>query len=309
MAVVLAFRIAVALAPGGVRVVKWAEGPGVEEGVRLAKELQQRLADPAESDADLGAAVSAASGRMASVATYSTTFELRKLQVLFGRASGAALPEDDAVITYHFLRLAAGAPSDAWVAADFVAIETAFDNFWSAIKIDFANSLTLRQMRWYATGPQIDVALGGPGRTGPPRRVVDRNVAGGAMGSAMTSPQLAISVTEKTSDARAWGRFYLPGPFQPGGLMTAVGRLLTAGQTGIANAADTFYEAALANGTPVVVYSAAKPARATAAGGSLPAAVARALTVDNLQVDDIVDVIRSRRWNSPLLRLQRQVGA
>ena len=309
MAVVLVFRALIALSPSAYRVVKIEQSASGQPGAdSIPRALWDRLRSD-ESDESLTLAVSGAVGKLASVATYSETFELRKLQVLFGRTSGAATPEDDAVITYHFLKLVGGTPSSEWVEGDFTALESAYDTAWNAVKPRFLPSLTLRQYRWYATGPQIDAALGGPGRTGPPRRVVDRNLPGTSGATVGSIPQAAISVTEKTSDPKSWGRFFLPGPFAPAFLMNTAGRLLSAEQTTIGNAFDAFYEAALTNGTPVVVYSAAKAARATAGGGSLPAALARALTVDELQVDDIVDVIRSRRWNAPLLRLQRQVGA
>ncbi|HVJ22527.1 MAG TPA: hypothetical protein VM756_01175, partial [Burkholderiales bacterium] len=66
---------------------------------------------------------------------------------------------------------------------------------------------------------------------------------------------------------------------------------------------------ALTAGVPIVVYSPAKPERPKKPSGTLPATVARALTVDTIQVDDIPDVIRSRRFNKTLLRVQRGVGA
>lgn len=305
MAVVLAFRIMIALAPTGVKVVEWSAGPGV---AHLPQWLQRRLHDPAIPDATLSSEVSAAIGRLASVTTWDTTFELRKLHIVMGRTSGAASPEDDAIITMHFVKLAAGVPTAEWLTADFTTIESAFDTFWATFKLSQRNTLTFKQFRWYATGPQIDEALGAPGRTGPPRRVVDRSVpgTGASGGSNDTVPQVAVTLTERTSDKKAWGRIYLPAPQT--GHFGAAGRILTAWLTTVGNAADTFYEACAAAGTPIVVYSAAKPERPTAGGGTLPARPARALTVDQIQLDDLADVLRSRRWDTALLRLQRDIA-
>jgi hypothetical protein len=131
MAVVVVFRIALVLAPAGVRVVKWAEGPGVDTTARLSKGLLDRLADPSESDATLTDAVAAETGRVSDVATYTGSFECRKLQVSWSFSPTGAPAEDKRICTFHFLRLASGSPSDAWVAGDFTTIEAALDAFWS----------------------------------------------------------------------------------------------------------------------------------------------------------------------------------
>ncbi len=309
MAIVPALRVMIYLTPSAIRVAKWAEGPGVETAVVLPKKLWDRMYDPAESDEDLTAALSDATGRVSEVATYSDTFELRKVQALIGRTSGAATPEDDAVVTFHFLKLVAGSPSDTWLETDFTGMETALDTFFNVVNDYWHTTYTLRQYRWYAAGPQLDETLGGPGRTGPPRRVTDRAIAGAVSASGAQPPQIAASITEKTSDKTAWGRIYMPFSATGSAAVTSNGRLNSAVQTALGNAADALFEAARTAATPVVVYSSAKPVRETASGGSLPARGARALTVDELQIDDILDVIRSRRWNTPLLRLQRAVSA
>lgn len=308
MAIVLAFRLAIITAPLTYRVVNSGQPSLFAQSVWASRSLLARLSDPGESDEDLSAAVSDATGTVATVATYTGTFELRKLQVLFGRTSGGSLPEDDAIITFHFLRLAGGSPSDAWVSGDFTAVETAFGTMWGVLKQYTLPATALRQLRWYRTGPQVDTELGGPGRTGPPVRVFDSAVAGTGTASGIGAPQVAYTITEKTADKTAWGRFYVPGPFNHAAMSGTYGRIASSVQTVIGNAADAFYEACLANGTPVVVYSSAKAERPKASGGTLPAKGARALSVDELQVDDLYDVIRSRRYSTPLLRLLRTVG-
>jgi hypothetical protein len=301
MAVVVVFRIAIVLAPAGVRIVKWAEGPGVDTAVRLSKGLLDRLADPSESDATLTDAVSDESGRLSSVATYTGSFECRKLQVSWSFSPTGAPAEDKRICTFHFLRLASGSPSDAWAAGDFTLVENALDTFWTTIASQYLSTTVLNQYRWYKAGPSI----------APPQepvRVVDKAIAGsGATGGKQLPPQVARSITEQTSSRKAWGRFYLPAPnhFQ---VVEASGRWDTTNSTNVINAADTFYEACKAGNVPIVVYSAAKPSRPTAGGGTLPAIDARALTVDNLQHDDVPDVIRSRRHSAAALKLQRVIA-
>jgi hypothetical protein len=154
-------------------------------------------------------------------------------------------------------------------------------------------------MRWYKFGPEIVPPQ-------EPVRVIEWDVDGTASGSALP-PQVAVSVTEMTSSRRAWGRFYLP--FNALANTDAQGRIATASLTLIADKLDAMYETCLAAGLIPVVYSPAKPERETAGGGTLPAIEARALTVDKLQVDDVFDVIRSRRWKAPLLKVQRAIGS
>jgi hypothetical protein len=117
---------------------------------------------------------------------------------------------------------------------------------------------------------------------------------------------VALSVTEKTSDPKSWGRFYLPA--MASSAENANGRVDATLQGAVADGVDAFYEACIAASVHPVVYSTAKPARETAGGSELPARGARALPVKEIQVDDLWDVIRSRRYNEPLLRLQRAIA-
>jgi hypothetical protein len=258
-----------------------------------------RLSDPGETDAALTALVEERTGSMASVSTYTGDFELRKLQVKWGRSSGAAGGTDDAVTTHHFLRLAAGAPSDAWVAADFLAAESAFGTFWGAVKSHWMPQTVLKQYRWYKVGPSVGTGV-------PPVRIVDVTTPGTSV-ERPAPPQVAISITEKTADVKSWGRFYMPHPAIGSQEIESTARMPTLFQTQLANAADTMYQAFLTASIIGVVYSAAKASRVTKAGATLPAIAARALSVDQIQVDDVYDVIRSRRWNEPLLRIQRDI--
>jgi len=308
VAPVIAFRVAIALQPSVTRWVVSSAPVAVPAWLIRSEKLWERLSDPGESDSDLSLAVSDATGYPSDVATFTGAFTTRKLQILFGRTSGASLPEDDAVITFHLLKLVTGAPDDTWETADFTTAETAFDAFWNTIKPQQLSVTTLKQYRWYKAGPEVEDELGGPGRTGPPVRVVDRALPGTSGATIGSPPQVAVTITEKTADKKAWGRVYIPGPHYWAQIATASGRIASSYQTILGNAADTLYEAMRTANTPIVVYSSAKPERPAAAGGTLPAKAARALTVDELQIDDIPDVIRSRRYETPLLRLLRTVG-
>lgn len=309
MAIFWAFRIAVAIGVvvGRTRAYRQLE---VQPGkVFLLNQLYHRMmADPDVSDDELVLKISAATGSLVRVTTISGDFETRKLHVLWGRTSGGAVPEDDVMTTMHLVKLVGGVPQDTWLDSDFVSVETNWDSVWGVMKHYYSDVIRLKQYRWYKAGPQVEQALGGTGRTGEPVRVVDKNVPGESTGVSGLPPQVALSLTEKTSSARHWGRMYLPAPMAAESGFNTVGhagRWATPFTTAVIDAFHPFYSGQSAAGRPVVVYSAAKPVRPSAGGGTLPAAPARAFTVDELQIDDIPDVIRSRRFDAPLLRLQR----
>lgn len=307
MAVTLLFRAAIVLAPIGWRLVQQAQGPGL---ARWDEKWNRRLADPDEADETLSAELSAETGTMTVVTTFPGPFSLRKLHMVWGRSSGAAVPDDDALCTFHFLKVTGGNPADTWVDADFTTIEAAWDTCWNYLRPRWSDSMHLKQYRWYRAGPDQEALMGGQGRTGPPVRVVDRSVYGGDDGILQLPPQVALTVTERTTVPRSWGRFYMPAPQAASSAWNNVdpeGRWVLAFQQTVADAWEDAYAAAKAAGTPVVVYSRAKAERPSKGGGTLPAIGARALTVDELQVDDLADVIRSRRWGTTLRRERRTI--
>jgi len=79
--------------------------------------------------------------------------------------------------------------------------------------------------------------------------------------------------------------------------------------TAVADATDTLYEGCRGVSLPIVVYRKHLEAGREHSGATeLPDRPANAQTVDQIQVDDVFDVIRSRRWENPTLRIQRTVG-
>lgn len=300
MAVVLAFRIAIALTPTAYRLVKWEQASTGQPGpTALGRYLWDRLQGD-EDDETLTAAVSAETGMLSSVETVEGTFELRKLQVRWLRNSGAAAGTDDAVTTHHFLYAPGGTPSATWASAQFEAVEAAFATFWGTIDDYYKAGHGPHQHRWYKAGPGIVPPQA-------PVRVAEPDLVGtGGSGLDQQAPQVAVSVTEKTTDPKSWGRFYLPA--MASSAENANGRVDTALCTALADGVDAFYEACIAADVFPVVYSSAKAERETAGGTTLPARAARALPVKSIQVDDLWDVIRSRRYNEPLLRVQRDIA-
>lgn len=186
--------------------------------------------------------------------------------------------------TIDFLNMTGGVPDDTWVDADFATIETAIDAWWTGMKIFFPSWITLDELRWYRIGPSIVPP-------NPAVRVTDRNVA--ATGSATgLPPQVAVTVTEKTAVRKEWGRIYLPNLITTK-VQSGTGRIDPTTQQAILDLTTTLYDdAATADFLPVV-YSRTRR---------------KTYGIEKLQVDDIFDVQRPRRWDRPISRLVGTVG-
>lgn len=218
--------------------------------------------------------------------------KLYKLHLTFSRASSAAIAEDVAVCTFHLAKVTAEDYTSAWLPADFAAAEARFNTWWASVRGAVHTSCKLVDYRWYKSGPAFP-------KSGPPVRITLRNDAGVATAN-QVPPQVSVNVSEHTRLRKHWGRFYLPS-FTADNFDT-YGRV-TAGRVGaLSSSTTTLYNGLRGDGTPVMVYSPAKPVRPKKGGGTLPAAPARAFSVEALVVDDIPDVIRSRRFDRPITK-------
>lgn len=204
---------------------------------------------------------------------------VRRCQLVFSRAPGGST-EDVATTHLDFQNLTAGVPDDTWTAGDFAALEPLIDTWWGSIKPKVWSQCHLREYRWYRIGPGI-------APPNPPVRITTMDVAG--TGTAPLPPQVAVTVTFKTAVRREWGRIYLPAP-AASTVNTASGRIVTADAVVIADATDVLMGAAAAADFLPVVYGRTR---------------GKVYSVESIQVDDVFDVIRSRRWDRPLVRTVR----
>lgn len=265
----------------------------VPVGLRLILELSKALAHGDWLDVS---GIEDEDGNV--LAVYTGTYELREVDLIFKRVVSAGAPvQDNAMCTFHLLNLTSGAPDATWTAGDYTACETLFDTFWGAIKAQYSLGTAFLGYRWSADGPAFKPH-------GSELSPTLRNTARSVLGSTDTEflpPQVAVSVTEVTAAKytvddvegvgtqlrNRWGRFYLPAPI----VAAAVnGRLSSAAGTAIANAAQSLYNGLRAADFIPVMYS-------PTTGSSW--------SVDELHVDDIFDVIRSRRFVTPLTRNTR----
>jgi hypothetical protein len=105
---------------------------------------------------------------------------------------------------------------------------------------------------------------------------------------------------------RHWGRFYVPGIATS--KLQNDGTLLSATQTVVANATETFYEAI--NAMPDVqntVWGRTGVALADILGEGTDLTIPHAWPVTSIRVDEILDVQRRRRWESVTNRITRVI--
>jgi hypothetical protein len=238
------------------------------------------------------------------VTQYNAPYELRKLAIHFSRTPSVGVVQDDDICTFHFVNLTGGTPDATCVDADYAQVEGAFDTAWTTIKTLYRAETKLAQYVWRADGPAFK-PFGAS--LSPTLRATARSVAGteASAGGSPLPPQCAISVTEvtdakftahgvgvpgdapgtgRTQVRNRWGRFFLPAPST---IMLNDGRLQS-GQIGsIATAVQVFYNACVSAGNIPVMYSPT---------------TGNAWSVTALHIDDIIDVVRSRRYVTPLTR-------
>lgn len=224
------------------------------------------------------------------MAQWDAPYELRKLQIRYSRAPVGIGTQDVCVTTHHFLNLTDDAPDDTWDAGDYGAVEAALATYFAALKIIWPTWLHVDQYRWYRDGPAFHPT---PAEGNPADRVTEVDIAGTlAAGSGVLPPQTAISVTEKTALRKRWGRYYLPAGATS--TSTQYGLLLEGTRDLVADASEAFYNTCRAADLIPVVFSPTTES---------------SWSVDAIQVDDLFDVIRSRRWSSPSNRDPRILAA
>jgi hypothetical protein len=230
---------------------------------------------------------------------YTTSYELRKLTVSWTRTPATGVIQDAAMTTHHFVNLTGGIPDASWTSGDYSAVETAFDAYWNALKSYYSPQYKLAEYLWRADGPAFR-PFGSS--LSPTLRITPKSVVGTSTSTGLP-PQCAITVTETTGATyvvedvegsgaqirNRWGRYYLPAPAV---IVMNDGRLSSGAQTDLANATETFYEACVTAGLHPVVYSPT---------------TGHAWTVQETHLDDIFDVIRSRRYTEPLSRAARVI--
>lgn len=202
---------------------------------------------------------------------------VRRAVLHFNRATMVA-NADDSECHFDFLNITGGDPDDTWTPTDYTTLEGYLATWWGSIKNTVKSSVKLDHISWYRHGPGINPP-------NPAERVTTVNVAGTGVADTMP-PQVAQTTTFRTGVRRSWGRTYLPA-MTIGAADGGTGKCAVSVVDELANAAGALLASAVAHDFPLVVTS--KHLNAV-------------LNVEAVEVDDLFDVIRRRRWKQTTYR-------
>lgn len=195
----------------------------------------------------------------------------RRSTLVIGRGTG----NDPAEIHFDWLNMTGGAPDDTWTTGDFTTMETALLTWYTSMKVYLSPSWNLQEIRWYREGEGVVAP-------NPAIRVLPSGTAGTASFGSLP-PQVACSITFRTASRKSWGRTYWPlGALNSSGDIAA-GRFSNTLVDAVAGFTNTLVTSAASNDFYLVVTSKTKHAL---------------LVVESVEVDNVPDVIRRRRWKS-----------
>ena len=204
--------------------------------------------------------------------------------VVWDRTPTPGPVEDSAITHFDFLNLTNGNPDDTWTDADFVQLEGIITPNLTAYATLWHPSTVLDQYRWYKLGPGIPTP-------NPPVRITEVNVPGTSSATRLP-PQCSATITDRSGVRLEWGRKYIPLD-NSGALVAGTGRLSTTVVDLLAQQADSLYSAAAAADFLPVVYGKARQ---------------KTYSIESVQVDDVVDIIRRRRWDAPVYKVRIPAG-
>lgn len=213
----------------------------------------------------------------------SDTFEGRRMQVEW-ELSATGIEVTTGITTHDFINITDDATDNTWDDEDFLAVEEAFSEFYDDITALLNDEVRVVEARWYKFGPSINPTAEDPQPAVRVQTVNDSMTGAGAP----LPPQIAISVTEKTPVRKRWGRFYLP--YIDSTVISGAGTIGGTPCATIADAVEECYQTCFDAELVPVVWSPT---------------VKRAYSVTEVQVDNIFDVIRSRRYVTATIREQR----
>lgn len=202
------------------------------------------------------------------------------VQVAFTRSEAAGVREDIALFGLH-LAVSPGVAGEWSELTDGTkaSVETALDAWWTTCKTLYSDHIKLSEYIWRDYGADYPLGATGLSKPSPVNRRTSRTVAGTGVGTTLPD-QTAMSVTFKTASRRHWGRVYLPPPQTAG--LTQYSRFTSGYCDTVAGAFNTMFDTLTNLGTAVHPRVWSPKYRGM-------------FSVAELHVDDVPDVIRSRR--------------
>lgn len=227
--------------------------------------------------------------------------------------------EDVATMGLHYVHANPDVVGDtiAWDdAADSATIEGLLTTVWNTLKGVYHASIQLDRFDWHHFGVGIR-------RPNPAFRSTLLSAIPGTSDTGDLPPQTAMSVTFKTDRRRSWGRVYMPAPTMD--VISALNdaRIDPAIVSSIRTAFGVMLDGAAAAHLPLVVWCprrAGLPLQYSPSSRDSDPTSAHALMLDEpdntsvargvvqVQVDDLFDVQRRRRFDKPTLRDTHTIG-
>lgn len=252
------------------------------------------------------------------MSTTLTMGKLLRLQVSYSKLRAAAKGDDFNVTTHDFHILDTTWPDagTTGLTHNYAQMETDFTTFWNSLVTNgiVGTGADIEQYRWYREDDG-ELPWGEPSRVTTP-------TAPNEGANICLPPQCAQTVTEITESRRHWGRFYIPGISRA--ILNTDGSMSSAAVAQIAAAAKTLYDSWNTRGVQCLVLGSVKStynlallpgtSRLGAAfekklfGDTTQSRIYVGYPVTKVQVDDIIDVQRRRRFNSPLVRDTRTLA-
>lgn len=199
------------------------------------------------------------------------------------RQTPTGTTEDRAQITFDVVKLSGGENDATWDTSQVTGALTHLNGIVNAISGYQDNNFTWAETRCYVR--RFNELGPGFANMGDPVYTVATGWPGTSSATNVLPYQVALSVTERTTLRKHWGRFYIPCPSTSA--LDGYGRWTSATCSAIAGIVGDGYEA-LGNANYLAV---------------VPSGASRTLfSVTQVQVDDIPDVQRRRRARTTLIR-------
>lgn len=196
-----------------------------------------------------------------------------KATMSFRRWSSATVEDDLAQFSMHHLNITDGNVDNSWTPADITNLHARYIALANGLRAEQDNFTVISKMTYH------EFVAGDP--PGPAVQTFDMGALSGTKSGGALPPQCACSVTLKTAHRRHWGRVYVPGLTTDS--IDGWGRMKPADADILATVFGNHVADCSSNDFPVVIYSEAAMS---------------AMEVGQVQVDDVVDIIRRRRFKT-----------
>ena len=204
---------------------------------------------------------------------------------LIGQPKSSTERADDFVTTIDLLNVTNGFPDSSWTQADFDTVHAHLDNLCTSWCSRMSDDYRWREMRFYLRTFNPYSITEPFAKTGPPAIIYPMTVAGTKL--AYQAPQVCVTSTDRTAYPLHWGRNYWP---HPGGATVASGGMIQPGEVdSLCELVSGVYELLMADDffpvVPTTQYTQ----------GTTVIPMRGLLTVSEVQVDNLFDILRSRR--------------